>query len=97
MLSLLGRIRMTRPLEPLEGLLLYLVQLVHMPQQRWIHVSSRKLGHKMIAPIIQAHACLLPQGPLVHEPGDLVLLEETETPSLTLMLLLLIRELLQEG
>ena len=96
LLSLLDWIRMTCPFEPLQGLLLNLVELIHSTQQRRIHVCCWKLTLEMMASIIEAHAGLLPQSPFVHNPTDLVLLEETEAPSLSLMLVLPILQLLQE-
>ena len=97
LLLFLGGIRMMRLLEPLQGLPLDLVHGIYSSQQRPIDVRRRKLLVEVQASIEQAHACLLPQGPAINEPVDLMLLQEPEAPSLSWMQLLLADELLQEG
>ena len=84
-------------LVPFQGLLLDLVLAVYSSQQGPIHVGGRVLGEEVLAPIVQAHAGLLPQRSTVNDPVDLMLLQESDAPVLSCFLLLSIDKLLQEG
>ena len=84
-------------LVPFQGLLLDLVLAVYSSQQGPIHVGGRVLGEEVLAPIVQAHAGLLPQSSTVNDPVDLMLLQESDAPALSCFLQLSIGELLQEG
>ena len=53
------------------------------------------LSPELLAPVHQAHPYLLPQGPGLHQPLDLVLPEEAESPALPPLKLHLLGELLQ--
>ena len=72
------------------------MKCIDSPEQRWIHVATRKLLQELSRSIYQAHSCLLAQSSGTHNPLLLVLLQETKTPSLPSVLLHLLLKLLQE-
>ena len=66
---------------------------INLSQQGRVHMGRRELLQELLGPIVEAHARLLPQGPGIHQPADLVLAEESEAPPLASLLLHLLGEL----
>ena len=69
-------------LEPLDLLLLDLVEAVHFGEQGVVHSGVRELLLEVLDPLLQRHAGLQLQDLLVDDPVDVMRLEEPEPESL---------------
>ena len=96
LLPFLLRVRMLRLLEPLDRSLLYRMQGVDLPEQGAIQMSLREPTRELLASFDNAQASLLPQGPRIYKPFYLVVLQESQTISLSWAPLHPAPQLLQE-